>query len=520
MTSEPLLPENSTSTGSPQRLGFGTLLAGIVLTAMGGGMAWGIRGQYGHESGAMMAGALAGFTLILLYVPRAGALTAARAVAMMTVAIGFGGTMTYGQTLGLTHGHELLDNEEAFRWGLLGLFIKGGIWISFGAVFLGMGLGARKYRAFELAVLIPVLFALMLLGFRVLNAPFNPREKVLPKIYFSATWDYYPEPENPPPDHKPLRPRREYWGGLLFALAGLVAYTGAIRRDFLAVSMAVVGFIAGGLGFAGAECLQAYQARHPEVFTESGFADYFRYFNWHNMMETAFGAIFGAVLAIGLWCNQKFIAADRADESSEIAPRWEFLLFGFHIALLSAAEFGLMRGFAIYTAFGLVMGLIPLIGITGGRYWPYLLPLPALSLPIAGKTLREMCYNPNNKNNDLANLLEPQLGADAAAEWANTIGWIGLVIVPLSVMFLAALWLEKQGRQGRTSRWVASVGLLLTAWLFFSLNWVFFNLPWPWLPLKEWTGRTPNGIIFTVCLLCLSAAAIWGLVRSGRERRI
>ena len=31
----------------------------LVLTAAAGGMGWGIRGQYGHETGAMIAGVLA-----------------------------------------------------------------------------------------------------------------------------------------------------------------------------------------------------------------------------------------------------------------------------------------------------------------------------------------------------------------------------------------------------------------------------------------------------------------------------
>ncbi len=30
----------------------------ILLTAMAGAMGWGIRGQYGHETGAMIAGVL------------------------------------------------------------------------------------------------------------------------------------------------------------------------------------------------------------------------------------------------------------------------------------------------------------------------------------------------------------------------------------------------------------------------------------------------------------------------------
>ena len=37
----------------------------LVLPAMAGGMGWGIRGQYGHETGAMVPGVLVALTLVL-----------------------------------------------------------------------------------------------------------------------------------------------------------------------------------------------------------------------------------------------------------------------------------------------------------------------------------------------------------------------------------------------------------------------------------------------------------------------
>ncbi len=43
------------------------LLRAMALTAVAGGMGWGIRGQYGHETGAMLAGVLVGYTLIALF---------------------------------------------------------------------------------------------------------------------------------------------------------------------------------------------------------------------------------------------------------------------------------------------------------------------------------------------------------------------------------------------------------------------------------------------------------------------
>ena len=113
----------------------------MLFTALAGGMGWGIRGQYGHETGAMLAGLLVALVLVYLFGYHLSSLSAARAVALATVAIGFGGSMTYGQTLGLTQDAPLIGNMAALRWGLLGTFIKGSIWIGYFGLFLGLGLG-------------------------------------------------------------------------------------------------------------------------------------------------------------------------------------------------------------------------------------------------------------------------------------------------------------------------------------------------------------------------------------------
>jgi hypothetical protein len=131
------------------------------------------------------------------------------------------------------------------------------------------------------------------------------------------------------------------------------------------------------------------------------------------------------------------------------------------------------------------MALFPFIGVLGGRYWPYLFALPIVAVPIAGKTLRELAYN--------------------NAEISKPAGWVLYVAIPLAAMLTAALWLAHKGKQGQTSRPLASVGLLLTTWLYFGLNFAFFRVPWPW---QEWTGRTPSGIIFMVCALSLTVAAV------------
>ena len=66
----------------------------IFFAALAGGLGWGIRGQYGHEPGAMIAGVLVSLTLALLFCPPLPSISVARAVAWGTVAMGIGGSMT------------------------------------------------------------------------------------------------------------------------------------------------------------------------------------------------------------------------------------------------------------------------------------------------------------------------------------------------------------------------------------------------------------------------------------------
>ncbi len=474
-------PQDATSSASGhaliQPVDSPNLAWAMWLTALAGGMGWGIRGQYGHETGAMIAGVLAGFTLILLFVPRASSLAAARCIAMFTVGISFGGSMTYGQTVGLTQDPVLIGNWSALFWGLLGLFIKGGIWIGFGGALLGMGLSGKRYGPREIACLLLALGTLLVAGTWLLNRPFDPAHQILPRIYFSADWYWEPDTE--------LKPRPECWGGLLLALLGLLLYVQWIRRDRLARNMTLVGFLAGGVGFAAGQTVQAFHAWNPGFFQAGPLGQIEPYMNWWNMMEITFGATFGGLLAGGLWLNRRLIACDSSRDEITISPLWEFLLLAVYTFLLVGAEFSNVEPWELFLEFGFVIGLIPLIGILGGRYWPYVFPLAIVALPIAGKTLRELAYK--------------------SEELSRPVGWMLLIVLPIVVTTTIAIWLAGRNQAAGSSRSFARLGLLTTTWLYFGLNTFFFRCPWPW---QEWTGRTPSGIIFLCCTVMLTAAAI------------
>ncbi len=457
----------------------------VVFAAMAGGMGWGIRGQYGHETGAMIAGVLVSLTLVYLLCPKASLNSMARAVAWGTVAMGFGGSMTYGQTVGLTHDAPLVGHWEALRWGLLGLAIKGGIWIGFAGTFLGMGLGGKRYRPLELLVLMLGLVAAYFVGLFLLNQPFDPANKQLPSIYFSDHWYWEPEKTD-------MKPRPECWGGLLFALLTLLVYTRICRSDRLAFRMGLWGIIGGALGFPTGQSLQAYHAWNREWFQQGFWATLSPHINWWNMMETTFGAIMGAALGLGLWINRKSIQPAEDSMGRFMPKHFEWILLLIHIPMLAAVEFAAYPYVDMFYDLGLIMGIIPMVAIAGSRWWPYLITFPLVLLPIAGKTVRQLVYNES--------AIEPVLG------------WAVYLVIPLILALLMAIWFQLQSRNPQNNgynftRW----GLLFNAWMFFLLNFAFFRFPWPW---DEWTRRTPNAIIFTICVLGLTLAVLFLSQRS------
>jgi hypothetical protein len=448
----------------------------VFFAAFAGGMGWGIRGQYGHETGAMVAGLLVGLVLVLFFCPGADPLRAARGVAWCTIAMGFGGSMTYGQTVGLTQDAPLIGNWAALGWGMLGLAIKGGIWIGFAGAFLGMGLGVVGYRQREIFLVMLGLLGLCALGIWTLNEPFDPAHKLLPRIYFSDDWRWEPDAD--------LKPRREVWGGLLFALAGLIGYTRLRRRDLLASRLAFWGILGGALGFPLGQSLQAFHAWNLEFFRTGFFAGIDPLINWWNFMETTFGAVMGAALGLGLWLNRQRIATLRYELPPALTPTSEWLLLAPHVALLVAVEFLSVHWVDALYDFGLVMGLIPIVAVAGGRWWPYLLMLPITVLPIAGKTLRQLAYK------------------EHAISVAH--GWVLYGVLPL-VLTIAAVVMFTRPSRHREAHPFLRQALLLCTWLYFGLNLAFFHFPWPW---SAWTSRTPNAVVFTLCAIGLTVA-VW-----------
>lgn len=459
----------------------GTILLGMILAGMAAGMGWGIRGQYGHETGAMMAGILFSLVMVFLYGSQLTSLSGARAAALCALGISIGGSMTYAQTVGLTKDPPLIGNWEALQWGFLGLFIKGGIWIGYGGALFGMALSGRRYRPLELILLLLSLLLIFFLGVWLINSPYDPVNKILPRIYFSDDWYFEPEDASPRP---------EVWGGLLLALVSLIAYARIFRGDRLALRLSLWAFVAGGIGFTSGQAIQSYHDWNQLSFDEGWLASLPKNINWWNFMETGFGAMWGAILALGVGLNRHLISDVDEPDEIEIPPLAEWALVILHVGSIIGHEFLIVPRLDYFMSYALTMIFIPVTCVMAGRYWPYLMSLPIIAVPIAGKTVRQLCYNEDPPAIEL------------------TMGVLAYIVLPLVLLTLLAVLLARRGEFGEMARPFARWSLLLATWVYFWLNFAFFHYPWPWIPVEEWTGRTPNGLVFAVCAMTLTLATL------------
>lgn len=452
--------------------------------AAAGALGWGIRGQYGHETGAMIAGLLVALVIVTCLRPRAHTHWAMRAVALGTVGVGFGGAMTYGQTIGLTQDAALVGNVAALRWGLFGLAIKGGLWIGLFGAWLAMGLGTVRYRGREVLALAVASVALAALGTWLLNEPYAPEARVLPRWYFSASWHWRP-------DAGTLSPRREVWGGLLLALIGLLAYTRLVRHDRLTLRLAAWGVLGGAIGFPLGQALQAWHAWHPAMFATGAWVHVDPFVNWWNLMETTFGAVMGATLAAGAWCHRDRLDDGSAPGEVTLATPLEVAALAAHTGLIVVAEFTDVPGLGRYADVPFLLGVLPLTLAAAGRLAPALVALPITLLPIAGKTLRRHVIEEH--------ALSPLLGGLAYA------------LVPMALMVVAAWWTVQRSRERAPAWRVLPVILVLATWTYTLLNFAVFRYAWPW---RAWTPRTLHALVFFVCAGGLTMLA-WRAWRAG-----
>jgi len=248
-------------------------------------LGWGLRGYIGGGPyGAMIPGLL--MSLMLCQYLQVGRTTASLVVSFAAIGIGFGGNMTYGQTLGL------IRVEESFLWGLTGTTIKGAVWGFLGGSMLGLGFVVSRLPSRHLAGLLGCLLCGITIGIALINAP--------KLIYFSNPID---------------KPRDESWAGLLVGAFALLTYLRVFQPQQFRVPaiFAFYGTVSGGLGFGLGSLFLAWQSQVSEVW---------RWLPFWKFMEFSFGLLLGGGLGLAahrlrnhLCESNSSLNANRAEQS-------------------------------------------------------------------------------------------------------------------------------------------------------------------------------------------------------------
>jgi hypothetical protein len=290
-----------------------------VLTALSLSLGWGIRGNFGHEYGAMIPGALAAMSIALL----SGRDDWQRRVAYFAMfgALGwsFGGSMSYMQVVAYTHsGHS-----PSVLYGFACLFVIGFLWAALGGAGTALAAFADRERLTELfAPMTAVFVAWWLQGVLLvpgLHWKFGPGRlelnwydtdwlaallAILAVLALAAIrrrldrgtllilhmavgwWAGFLILVNVL-GLRMTPPRGDNWSGCLGMTIGAIIY--CARNGLAGVTQAglISGFI-GGIGFAAASMLKL-------VEVNSGFET-----NWHSILEQTTGLFNGVALAVAM----------------------------------------------------------------------------------------------------------------------------------------------------------------------------------------------------------------------------
>jgi hypothetical protein len=294
----------------------------VILTALSMSVGWGLRGDYGHEAGAMMPGALFGLALCLVAGRADWVRRSATIAALCAIGWAFGGQMSYGIVIGYTASAAFAD----VLYGYASLFLIGALWGTIGAGILGLSLTLRRSEldAF-VGPLIAVYAGWKLLDFSGATAWLEGRwslydtdwvaassallialvyAAVLPRGReaclligaLAAGWWLGFGLLTLLGGLRMTPPRSDNWAGCVGLCAALCVYLWR-RRQRAALSLAWYGALAGGAGFAIGDFVQMLGRAQWGPIGRFPALQGLGYWKW---MEQLFGLLMGAGVALGV----------------------------------------------------------------------------------------------------------------------------------------------------------------------------------------------------------------------------
>lgn len=293
-----------------------------LLAALGHSVGWGIRGNFGHEAGAMMAGCLGTMGAVLLTQRPDWHRRAAVFAVLGAIGWSFGGSISYMQVVAYTHsGHW-----PSQLYGFAALFLTGACWGAPGGTGMGIAATWSGRGLADLFRLTTVVFtAWYLQGWHLLPMLLerlgNERFRELTYWYDTdwiaaavatlvlALWSLPRCNRNAATrlgwamaigwwagflvfvnliGLRMTPPRGDNWAGCTGMIIAI--YFWSIREKMLVVSLTtLVCGLCGGLSFAAAPMLKL-------SLTTSGYDT-----NWHSVMEQLTGFMHGLGVAWALW---------------------------------------------------------------------------------------------------------------------------------------------------------------------------------------------------------------------------
>ncbi|MHC4170293.1 MAG: hypothetical protein ACYSWQ_25405, partial [Planctomycetota bacterium] len=297
-----------------------SLLNGVVLAALAMSVGWGFRGDYGHEAGAMVPGALLGLA-ICLGSGREDWWQRSTIMAMCgAIGWAFGGQMSYGRVIGYTASWSLPD----VTYGYACLFLIGGLWGGIGAGVLSLSVTESRSYLERFAG------PLIVLGLTWIGMDLSGRTEALAEIFYLNDTDWIAASsalivgavyaavirrERQPCflimslaagwwagyiiltallDLHMTPPRSDNWSGCVGLFIALLLYL-VRRRNRAAVAAAVFGLLAGGIGFAVGDFVQMLGRAQWGPIGRWEALQGLDYWKW---MEQLFGLIMGLGVAI------------------------------------------------------------------------------------------------------------------------------------------------------------------------------------------------------------------------------
>lgn len=313
-----------------------------LLGALAMSVGWGYRGDYGHEAGAMMPGALLGLAIALAanrpdWVERASLLGFLGAIGWA-----FGGSISYGKVVGYTASGSLAD----VLYGYSSLLLIGALWGGVGAAILALGVTKPRseLEGFAMPLLllyftwwllyfsgllgrwqerysfhdtdwVPATAAVAVAAIVALLVPGSRRACGLIALLGAGWWAGFAALTLGLDLHM-TPPRSDNWSGSLGLAVALFAYL-AWTRDRAALWAGGVGLVAGGLGFVlGDFANMLGRADWGPIGRDATLTD----LNSWKWMEQGFGLIMGLGVALAFTWLARAPIAEAVDDAPERSP--------------------------------------------------------------------------------------------------------------------------------------------------------------------------------------------------------